>query len=458
MQRLLRRNDTVIVAVSGGADSLALLHILHDLDMDLELISAYIDHGLRPGEIEGEKLTVGNCCRALDIRFITRSVKVSDYISREKCSPEEGARILRYNALEKMRLEYNGSAIAVAHTADDQVEEFFLRVIRGSSLKGLSGMRLKRDLIVRPLLREFKAELIQYLSEKKIPFCNDSSNADRKFLRNRVRLDLLPGLEEEFNPSIKKTVLQNMDILAGDNDFLEESCSAAFKEYIASDDSAGELIIQADCISRCHPAISRRIMEKCFWKMKIKPGYRQIQSLLHFIETAENSRELHLADGVRAVKAGGRIILSRPLKAGQLRGSREELTFRERSITEPGRYIIEETGVVLTITITPADRSDPLGKGTLLLDLDSISFPLLLRPPEKGEQFRPYNAPGKKKISRYLSEKKIDRIRRAGYPVLLSDDEVIALPGLEIAHSVRTTSTTRMIVQIAMETRRDSDS
>ncbi len=447
---LLKQNDRILIGVSGGADSLGLLHILHEMDWKLQLIAVYIDHGLRPEEIAKERQTIKDCCQRLNVRFIAESVNVQQYITRKKCSPEEGARILRYNALEKIRADHKASAIAIAHTSDDQVEGFFIRLIRGSGLKGLTGMKLKRDLIIRPLLRECKTTLIHYLAERDVSFCQDSSNDDRRFLRNRVRLDLLPKMEKEFNPSIRQTVLQNMDILGQDDNFLEEVSCKAFEECVECDAEDFQLALSPVRLIGYHQAIQRRIIEKCFWRMRIKPGYLQIKSLLHFSQTAENSRELHLAGGVRAVKSLNQIVLSRPLKEGQLRGSIPVDTFKPFHIAEPGSYTIRGTGNILTLSVSLVRTVNNTNRKCLYLDIETIAFPLLLRPPIAGERFRPYNTPGKKKISRYLGEKKIEVKRRAGYPVLVSDNKVVALPGLQIAHKVRVTDTTRKILEIEL--------
>ena len=229
---LLTTDDRVIVAVSGGADSLALLHILHDIRLPLNLVAIYIDHGLRPKEIPLEQNTIRNYCLSLNIPFEVREVNVVELVKLSKKSLEESARILRYEALEEARQEYRAKFIAVGHTADDQVEEFFIRLIRGSSSKGLSGMRLKRDHIVRPLLFETKSLIVDFLTERGTTWCLDSSNLDRQFLRNRVRLDLLPLLEEKFNPALRKTILQNMDVLSKEDNFIEEQARDSYLQCI----------------------------------------------------------------------------------------------------------------------------------------------------------------------------------------------------------------------------------
>ncbi len=456
---LFDRGDKIIVGVSGGADSLALLHLLHALNWKLRLIAVYIDHTLRPEEIKEEKRTIEGYCRILHIPFISERVKVREYAENTKHSIEEAARILRHEALERIRTDQRASFTALAHTADDQVEEFFIRLMRGTSLKGLSGMRFKRDRILRPLLQESKVTLVNFLSEKGISFCLDSSNLDRKFLRNRVRLDLLPGIEENFNPSIKQTILQNMDILAQDENFLDEVCLDAFKKCVPGDlteyrsTTSNRMVLLPDPLSTFHNAIQRRIIEKCFWLMRIKPGYLQIKSFLLFTQTAENNAEIHLADGVRVIKSLNQIILSRPLPKGQLRGSSPVDTLSPQQIPNLGSYTIKDLSKILKLSASSSITGIGSDKKMLFLDMEKITFPLTLRSPNPGERFRPFNAPGKKKISRYLGEKKIEARKRAGYPVLVSNTSVIALPGLQIAHEVRVTENTKRILTIEISNR-----
>jgi len=453
---LLEPGDRLIIGVSGGADSLALLHLLHSLDLNLQLVAVYINHNLRPAEVKEEEHTVRNNCRQLQIPFFYDSVNVRKYAEDRKYSLEEAARTLRHESLERIRKEQNSSLIALAHTADDQVEEFFIRLLRGTSLKGLSGMRVKRDRIIRPLLHESKETLINYLAQKTISYCHDSSNFTREFLRNRVRLNLLPELEKEFNPSIRQTILQNMDILAHDEDFLDDACRDAFNHCVTADPgtdnhkTADRLVLLPEPLARLHHAIQCRVIEKCFWLMKIKPGYLQIKSLLHFTLSAENNSELHLADGVRVTRTRNQIVFTRPLKKGRKRGSATPDTFIPIKISRPGDYTIKESGKILKLYILTGGTEGELDKELLFLDLDTIKFPLLLRPPLEGERFRPYNSPGRKKITRYLGEQKIEANNRVGYPVLLSDSRVIALPGVEISHEVRVTENTKNILAVEL--------
>lgn len=463
--KLINENDRVIVAVSGGADSLALLHILAEIDLPLHLLAIYIDHGLRPRETPQEQKTIKDSCLARHIPFTVRRVNVHALVAQGKKSLEEAARILRYQALEEFRQECGAKLIAVGHTADDQVEEFFIRLIRGSSSRGLSGMRLRRDNIVRPLLFEQKAHLVKFLVDKGIHWCLDSSNQDRQFLRNRVRLDLLPLLEESFNPALCTTILHHMDVLAEEDKFLQEQTETASEQCLFFSETAGngagdedhqpQLIIKREMFLANHPAIRRRILEKSCWQMGVRPTYEQICTLVEYLENGKNGSELHLEKGVRAERSANELRLSRPLEKGVVRGSRRPSPSISRTIPGPGSYPVAEANKVLVLQeITPTAENEK-SSGELWVDLEKLSFPLLLRSFLPGEKFSPCGGPGRKKISRYFNERKIVPKDRPAWPVLLSAGKIVALVGLQLDDKVRIAPTTRRILSIQWRDRQE---
>jgi tRNA(Ile)-lysidine synthase len=457
--KLANRQDKVVVAVSGGADSLALLHILQAVDLQLHLLAVYIDHSLRPLETPHEQTVVEQCCHALGVPFISRIVDVQQLVALEKRSPEEAARILRYTALEQIRTEYGAEKIAVGHTADDQVEEFFLRLIRGSSTKGLSGMQFCRGRIIRPLLQENKAILMDYLNSLAIDWCQDSSNLHRQFLRNRVRLDLLPMLRRDFNPAIGRTVLQTMDMLAEEDHFLEGETNAAFSrcmvpsEHLQEGSKRPQVTIDMEIFAEFHQAIRRRLLEKCCWHMKIRPSFRLIDILLDFLKEGENGGEIHLEDGVRAEKCNPHLILRRPLEKGRIRGSRTVGKDIHLTIPGPGCYPLPEAGRELIVEEAALSSFRENDTSQLFLAQDKISFPLFLRNSLPGELFHPCNGVGRKKISRFFNDRRIPAKDRRSWPVLVSGANIIALPGLQIDHSYRITEETTSILAISWQER-----
>lgn len=451
---LINQNNSVVVAVSGGADSLALLHILHNIDLPLKLTAIYIDHRLRPQETPHEQRTINENCQTLKIPFHVRTIDVHAFASCEKKSLEEAARILRYSALEKFRQECGAQLIAVGHTADDQVEEFFIRLIRGSSSRGLSGMKVRRDNIIRPLLFEKKKQLVDFLSERHICWCLDSSNLDRQFLRNRVRLDLIPLLEKDFNPGLGKTLLQNMNILAGEDNFINEHTETLYSKCVKFSESThgskdSQLIINREKFTGTHPAIRRRIMEKSCWQMGIRPTYEHICKLVQLIEYGENGSELHLEDGVRAEKLPDKLIFRRPLPNGLIRGSRRSSPSISQNIPGPGLYSILGVNKELELKERALTTDDKKVGDELRVDLDKIIFPLQLRSFLPGERFYPYGGSGSKKISRYFNERKIPSKERLAWPILFSADQVVALVGLQIDNNFRISTDTKKILSIS---------
>ncbi len=453
--QLVTRHDKVVVAVSGGADSLALLHILRAIDLPLQLLAVYIDHGLRPSETPEEQTTIAGYCQTLAIPYLTRSVDVRGLAARDGRGLEEAARNLRYQALEKVRREHGAQVIAVGHTADDQAEQFFVRLIRGSGRKGLSGMMVRRDRIIRPLLQEQKAALVDYLQALNIRWCRDSSNLDLHFLRNRVRLQLLPLLQSKFNPSIRRAVLRTMDVLGDEEVFLEAQTAEAIERCVTAGvqlvegEQRSRLIVDDEKFHACHPAIRRRVLEHCFWRMAIPPTYGQIQTLLVFFGRQDKSGEIHLEDGVRAERRGSQLVLCRPLAGGRRRGGGNPPSPINLTIAGPGRYFISEAGRELVLEEQPATDGRDGGDGRLYLDRARITFPLLLRPARPGEVFHPCNGPGRRKVSRYLNDRKIPTKERMLWPVLVSETGVIALPGLRIDQAYRVTETTTALLVIA---------
>ena len=452
-QNNLEPDCKIVVAVSGGADSFALLHILHNIDFPLQLIAVYINHELRPLEVPGEIEKISNCCHLLQIPFITETVHVKQFALKEKRSIEEAARILRYAALEQIRLKHSANFIAVGHTADDQVEGFFIRIIRGGSRKSLSGMTRDSRTIIRPLLLENKKTLTNYLTEKNFSWCIDSSNLEKSFLRNRIRLDLLPLLEQQFNPSIRKTVIHSMDILSKEENYLADQTKLAIEKCLSfsrqnKSTRTDQITIDQRQFFKYHQAIQNRILENACWTLTIRPSYQHIQALSQLIENPHGGKELHLSDGVRAEKSENKIVLSRPLHSGELRGSRKSPSIEEHLIDGVGQYSIEETGNTLILTSFPSTHKKKRPHTNLFVDSDKVTFPIILRSYLPGERFKPFGRSGTKRISRFLNDKKIDAKRRSSIPVLLTAGNIIALPGIEIDDNFKITDATQTILAI----------
>lgn len=315
----------IIAAVSGGPDSMALLHLLAAAQtrLQLRLTAVWIDHGLRPLETPQEKATVAAATAKLGIPFLPRQADVAALTKAQGLSLEHAARELRHSLLRETADACGAEWIAIGHTADDQAEELLLRLLRGSGRKGLAGMKMRSDRIIRPLLRTSKQELVDWLNGCGLASCFDSSNNDRRFLRNRVRHELLPFLKERFEPGIRQALLKTADSLAADEELLEELTEKAFQETVrevAGESSLPLIRLLRQPFLALPAALQRRVLEQLLWHMQSRAAYDHILLLMEAAAGGRNGSELHLSQGLRVGVFRDRLEFSYPAGRQRWRG------------------------------------------------------------------------------------------------------------------------------------------
>ena len=245
-------DQPVLLGVSGGADSMALMHGLHELGY--RLVIAHLDHAIRP-ESAADADYVQAAAEELGLPFVRARIDVLKVAEAEGQSLEEGAREVRYTFLFKQAREYHAQAVAVAHHADDQVETVLMHFLRGAGLAGLSGMPYRKVMpiwdaaipLVRPLLDVWREDVEGYLSEKGVSPRFDESNLDQTYYRNRLRHELIPNLET-YNPRFRQVLNRTAAVLAGEEDFLEELTQAAWKLCLM-EEREGRVLLFQSCIS-----------------------------------------------------------------------------------------------------------------------------------------------------------------------------------------------------------------
>jgi tRNA(Ile)-lysidine synthase len=316
----------LLVGVSGGADSMALVHILAALraELSLTLVAAYIDHGLRPDETPAEWACVQAAAARLGIDAARVSVDVRALAATRKLSLEHAAREARYQALAELGRQRAVDLLAVAHTADDQVEDLLLRLFRGGGRKALSGMRPQTGTLIRPLLTIRKAELVAYLAGKGIGFCFDSSNDNLRFLRNRIRHDLLPLLEIRYDPGIRQALLKTAANLREDEDLLEGLLDQGWARTVEISRQEGAspalCILKRAPFRELHPALQRRLIEKLLWIVGDMTRYEHIMAVLALARDGRTGSELHLSRGLRVLAGREQLTFSYPQGKGPWRG------------------------------------------------------------------------------------------------------------------------------------------
>jgi tRNA(Ile)-lysidine synthase len=250
------RSATLVVGLSGGADSVALLDALASLRRrrGFRLVAAHLDHHLRPGSGD-DAAFCAELCRALDVPLRVGRADVRARAARERGGLEQAARRERYAFLRRVREEESAVAVAVAHTRDDQAETLLLRLLRGSGATGLAGMRPRRGDVVRPLLDVSREEVLAHLGERGLAWREDASNADLAHRRNRVRHELLPYLAERFNPAIRASLARTAALLAEDAAHLRGEAEALVTAIAREED--GDLVLRRSPLAEAPTAVAR---------------------------------------------------------------------------------------------------------------------------------------------------------------------------------------------------------
>ena len=262
---LIKANDKVVVAVSGGPDSMCLLDSLYRLknELNFNIIVAHVNHGIRK-ESEEEKEYVNKYCTKRNIPFSYLKVDVPKLSKEKKISEETCGRIVRYDFFEKVRQENNADVIAVAHNLNDNIETILLNQIRGCGLKGLIGMDFKFNKIIRPLLTIEKKDILVYNNELELHPCFDKTNEEDIYLRNKIRLNLIPYLEE-LNPNLVTNISRMRNILKEDNEFIEDFTNKIFEKVIIKEDNS-KIVFNFSNFMNEHKSIQKRIVRKLIEK------------------------------------------------------------------------------------------------------------------------------------------------------------------------------------------------
>ena len=439
---------------------MALLQVLHAVagTMELSLVAAYVNHGLRPEEVAREEELVQGRAGLLRIPFQTGAIPVRAFARDQKLSLEHAARLLRYGMLEEIADRAGATRIAVAHTADDQAEELLLRLLRGTGRMGLAGMSPASAAgIIRPFLDISKAELLAYLHRHRIPYLLDSSNLSPVHLRNRVRLELLPYLEERYNPSLKETLRQTAEILRDEEEILSGMTRAAYGRSVVEDGGkegpARAVQLKLDSFALEPRAIQRRILESICWRLESPPSFRIIAGLLELALGDAGGGRMHLAEGLRVNRQARQLIFFYPEGKIARRGDLLRESGFELAIAGPGSYPIPAIGRKVVVSIgegVPSSQAMRAGEADYL-DLSTIFFPLALRSPRPGDRFQPLGAPGRKKVKDFLADRKVPAAFRWQVPVLEDERGIAALLGLRIGEARKVTGKTKQTVAFHLE-------
>lgn len=404
--QLLTAGKPVLVGVSGGADSIALLTVL--VELGYSCIVGHCNFHLRGEESMRDECFTETYARKLGLPFVKVDFNTRDYAAEHHLSVEMAARELRYVWFEEMRCVHDAQAIAVAHHRDDNVETVLMNLIRGSGIRGMSGIRPKNGFVIRPLLSVARQEILQWLAERQLEYVTDSTNLSAAYTRNFIRLRVLPLLET-INPSVRTAINRTAEHLA------ETESLFAY--------------VMADARKRVFEAENRLSIKALMQYPSPKTVLFELLKAFHFTPSSvdeiflslnKESGKLFFSSSHRLVKDRDCLLLS-PLAAA---GEKEVyfLTGEEGCWSGP-----------IDLAFSRIVRIEELhiqkDKDIAYFDLDKLKFPLVLRHWQQGDWFVPFGMQGRKKLSDYFSDKKFSRLEKEQVWLLCSGDEVIWIVG-----------------------------
>jgi tRNA(Ile)-lysidine synthase len=444
--RMIREADTVIVGVSGGIDSVVLLHVLIAFrdEYDLSLIAAHLDHGIRGQESRRDAEFVRNLAHGLGLPLESAVADVPALAKRERITIQEAAREARYDFYEKVRKKHKGHKVATGQTADDQAETILMRVIRGAGLRGLKGIPpVRGGVYIRPLIETSRGDVERFAREEDLSYVSDSSNIKDVYLRNRVRHDLIPHVEREYNPNIRKGLTRMASILSREDDFLDREAEEAVAGLMEGHGEGFSLDIPG--LKGYHEAIRFRVLQKAL-AAALGGDLRRIttahlEAISGLLTRCAPNKVLCLPEGIYAEKHYTKLFIRR--------GKAPAVFPFEYIVDVPGVTILEGLGKKLVTRIEGAKRGiiGDANPNVAYLDDDRLVYPLTMRSYGEGDRFIPLGMKDSKKLKDFFIDSKVPRALRRRTPLLVSGGTIAWVVGYRPSECFKVTEASERILR-----------
>lgn len=413
-----------LIACSGGVDSVVLMHLVKNLNLEIAL--AHCNFSLRGEESDGDEQFVVALAENLDVPIFSETFDTHKYADEQKVSTQMAARTLRYNWFEEILSNFSYDYLLTAHHLDDDLETFFINLSRGTGLNGLTGIPKKNQKVVRPLLNFSREEIVDYAEANKLKWREDSTNQKTDYLRNKLRLEVIPQFKET-NENLLKNFKKTQDNLIASQNLIDDYMSLVYKLVISKKSDSYHLNIQ---------------------KLRELPHTEELlYELLKDFGFTEWNDVSNLLDAQT-----GKQVLS---KTHRLLKNRDELILTEVVINPiDEEYLVTEEGISAPIKLE-IEQSMAIGeteKNTIYLDAEKLSFPLKLRKWRKGDSFKPFGMGGSKKLSKFFKDEKLSATEKEKIWVLVDKNEVVWVVGKRMDDTYKVTQKTEKIIKITYVT------
>ena len=445
--QLLSKGDSVLVALSGGPDSVALLYMLDRMSRKyrLTLSAVYINHNIRKQAALKEEEFCQKLCDRLGIELFIVKEDIPVLAKATRKSVEEAARDFRYETFDRLSAEHDIDKIALGHHVDDRVETVFFRIIRGTGRTGLRGILPRRGRIIRPLYDLTKDEIYGYLKKHRLKYCVDQSNLGVDYSRNYIRNRLLTDIREKLNPAVDRAILNLSELAADDEAFLDEYMARRLKGMTRKS-VGGKIELDLNKYNSYDKWFRRRLLRHClaelsgFGRMSERAVVDRLDDLC-----LARGKGMSIPGGLHATLAGDKMVFYRrssprfsmPLTSGK-----------------PTRLITPGLNFRMTVySLRSLKLANDRRSRTVMLDHDKVQPPIVVRNIRQGDRFQPLGLRGTKKVGDYLTNRKVHSVYRDEVPVVCDSRGIIWLAGFEISDRVKIDSTTRKVLKIGFSRR-----
>jgi tRNA(Ile)-lysidine synthase len=441
---LIEPGEKVLVAVSGGLDSVALLHLLNKLrgEMEIVLEVVHVHHGLRGAEADADLQFTRDLAEKLNLPFHFRRVETRMHAKTHRLSLEESARNLRYQAFDEILKEAGATKLATAHTADDQAETILDHLLRGSGVTGLRGMTPIRGPYIRPLLQFSREELEGFVRDQCIFFREDSSNRDLSFKRNRIRHELLPYLKTHFNPDLVATLANTANILKENESFLVDFAGKAYKSLVSLKND--EIVLEIKPFLNYFAIVQKYILFCAGVQLGIPRKdwtFKKTERVLEAVASRRIGKRIQINRAFDAYLDHDGLVIGRRTKSA----TRINLDLRKQDSVEFQRFVIR-----WSIQQTTKNLRFGKNKKVEFVDFDKTGHLVCLRTSLPGDRFIPLNFSGHKKIASLFSDQKVPHRLRKETPILESPNGIAWVGGYGIDDRFKVTSQTKHLLKLEL--------
>ncbi len=429
---MINPGDKIVVALSGGADSVALFYLLKSIEKDykLKLYIAHINHLFRGESADRDEHFVRKIGEKNEVESFILRKKVEDYARNKKIGFEEAGREVRYAFFDEVKRKTGADKIAIAHNADDNVETFLFRLMRGSSISGLASIPERRDCYIRPIIKFFKKEIFMYLKENNLEYVNDETNFDLKYTRNRIRGELIPYVEEKFNPEFKEKIISLIEEIES----LKSDMQEEVEKVIEGNKLNADKMTNLSCFKR------KYLLNEFFKKNEAEVSRKILEKVEKLVD---NGGTLHYNLPNKKIL---KICYSKLEIIDSLKN--EKVVTEEREIGFEDKVVYLDFIIETSFTEKITDKS----KNVFYVDYDLVKDKKLkLRTRRAGDYFFPKGTSYKKKINDFFIDIKLEKDKRDSIPLIISDNEIIWIAGIRESEKYKATEGKKMVKFIIKE-------